>query len=362
MMQPVVLYQRTAYEAPEEVKMLLFQDALHLYHPETNAFLLSIPVKYITELVEKEETVIIRFRHSDDVAIILEDDHPLLPDIRGTQKRKLKPGAKVALLTLVVIGGILLFNVLLGMLVADVGLRLITPEYEKQLGEQMHNSTVPQTLVDERRTAIMQNFANQLQLSEVYPVKITVLRSREVNAYAIPGGHIVVYTGLLNQMQHYEELVALLGHEVSHINQRHTTRTILKSLSTRLFLILFMDVSQVGGILLLNADRLRSLSYSRSLEQEADEEGLKIMQRNNVDVNGMLDMFNRLKTADTTDVPSFLNTHPLTDKRIRYTKAHIADMKQTNAVQNPVLQELWINLQRKEPEPVPRSSDEIPVE
>jgi predicted Zn-dependent protease len=112
-----------------------------------------------------------------------------------------------------------------------------------------------------------------------------------------------------------------------------------------------MDVSQVGGILLLNADKLRGLSYSRSLEKEADENGLAIMRRNKVDVNGMLKMFNRLKEADTTATPDFLNTHPLTEKRIRYTKENIRNGKQADAVTDPVLQELWLNLQAKE-EPV----------
>lgn len=354
MTTPVVLYRRNAYEDSEEVSLLMFQDAFQLYAPGSNAFVAVIPFKEISHFTEKQDEVTVHFRFSEDVQLIFEDDHPLLPEVKKlARKPLLNPGVKVLVLTAVVIGGIFLFNLLLGLLVADVGLRVLTPVYEKQLGKQMYESTVPQTLIDERRTATLQAFANKLQLSDRYQIEVTVLRAREVNAYAIPGGHIVVYTGLLDQMQSYDELVALLGHEVSHINERHTTRSILKSLSTRLFLIMFMDVSQIGGILLLNADRLRDLSYSRSLETEADEEGLKIMQRNRVDVNGMVKMFYRLKSADTVDVPAFLNTHPLTDKRIRYTKEHIAQLQQSNAVVDPVLQELWANLQKKEDDTVP---------
>jgi Zn-dependent protease with chaperone function len=345
----VVLYRKTAYDAPLEVQILLYQDAIQLYDVHTSAFISSLPLKNISHFTQKEEQVTVHFKDSDDVKLMLEDDHPLLPELQKAEKKKLlRPGGKVFVLTSVVIAAILLLNYIFSLVVADIGLRIISPQYEAQLGEQMFSSSVPQTLVDERRTAIVQAFTDKLQLSDTYKIQVTVLRSAEINAFAVPGGHIVVYTGLLDKMQHYDELVALLSHETTHINERHTTRSILKQLSSKLFLIFFMDVSQVGGVLLLNADKLRALSYSRSLEKEADEKGLKIMLRNKVDVNGMLGMFNRLKEADTTGTPVFLNTHPLTEKRIRYTMENIKKLHQVNAVVDPVLQELWQNLQKKE--------------
>jgi predicted Zn-dependent protease len=345
----VAIYRKTAYDAPIEVQLLIYQEAIQLYDTNTNAFIVSLPLKLISHFTNNHEEVTIHFKNSDDLKLVLEDDHPLLPEISKVERRPLlKPGGKVFILTLAVIGGVILLNIIFSSLVADIGLKIITPDYEKQLGEQMFNATVPQTLVDERRTVIIQAFADKLNLSENYHIRVTVLRAREINAYAVPGGHIVVYTGLLDKMESYDELVALLGHEVSHINERHTTRSILKELSTKLFLIFFMDVSQVGAVLLLNADKLRELSYSRSLEKEADEEGLKIMQRNKIDVNGMLKMFNRLKEADTTETPVFLNTHPLTQKRIEYTRQNIRDIDQRDARTDPALQELWTHLQQKE--------------
>jgi beta-barrel assembly-enhancing protease len=347
--QSVVTYKKTVYDTPQEVQILLYQDAIQMYDVQTSAFISSIPLKHVSHLTNENEQVTIHFKHSDDLKLLLEDDHPLLPEIKQLEKKPLiRSRMKVLILTVAVIGGILLLNIIFSSLVADVGLKTITPEYEAQLGEEMFNATVPQTLVDERRTAIAQAFTDKLHLSDKYHIEVCVLRAREVNAFAIPGGHIVVYSGLLDKMQSYDEFVALLGHESSHIIERHTTRSILKELSTKLFLIFFMDVSQVGSILLLNADKLRGLSYSRSLEREADEKGLAIMQRNKVDMNGMLQMFNRLKEADTLGTPAFLNTHPLTDDRIRYTKDNIKKAKQNNAVVDPVLQELWQNLQKKE--------------
>lgn len=360
MLEPVAIYRKTAYDTPVEVKILLYQEAIQMYDLQTSVFIDSIPLKQLSHLTTADDTVTIHFKHSDDVKLKLEDDHPLLPELRKAERKPfLKPGGKVLVLTVAVIAGVLLLNVLFSSIVASIGLRVISPEYEKQLGDQMFNSTVPQTLVDERRTATLQTFADKLKLSSDYKIKVTVLRAREVNAYAIPGGNIVIYTGLLDKVENYDELVALLGHEASHINERHTTRSILKEVSTKLFLIFFMDVSQVGSILLLNADKLRGLSYSRSLETEADEKGLEIMQRNKVNVNGMLRMFDRLKEADTLGTVEFLNTHPLTDKRIRYTKKNIEKITQKDVVVDPLLQELWVNLQKKEEEVEVSTEDEI---
>ncbi len=338
------VYRKNAYEDPVEVKLMIYQEAIQMYDVVTSIYLSSLPFKQLSHFTQQQDEVVVHFKDNDDVKLILEDDHPLLPEIRKAEKKKwLKPGGKVAILTLAVIAAVIFFNYIFSSLVADIGLKLITPEYEAQLGDQMFQSTVSPTSLDGKRTAMVQSFANKLELSKTYNIQVSVLKSDEINAFAVPGGHIVIYSGLIDRMQGYDELVALLGHEVTHINERHTTRSILKELSSKLFLIFFMDVSQVGAILLLNADRLRGLSYSRSLEMEADEKGLALMRKNNVDANGMVRLFERLKAADTLSTPTLLNTHPLTDRRIRYTKENIQSNKQIISV-DPVLQQLWMNI------------------
>jgi len=345
MEDPKAIYRKNAYDAPLEVRLMIYQDAVQMYDVASLTYIDALPFRKMSHLTEENEQVTVHFKNSDDIKLILEDDHPLLPEIRKAQKKIwIKPGGKVVILTCVVIAVIIFLNFIFSSLVADVGLKLITPEYEAKLGDEMFQSAIPPTSIDGKRTAMMQSFANKLQLSEKYQIQVSVMKSEDINAFAVPGGHIVVYSGLIDRMQHYEELVALLGHEASHINQRHTTRAILKELSSKLFLIFFMDVSQVGAILLLNADRLRGLSYSRKLEKEADEEGLKLMLKNKVNVKGMIKLFETLQQADTLSVPDILNTHPLTENRIRYTRKNIRSARQTDAVVDPELQQLWINI------------------
>lgn len=339
------IYRKNAYDEPLDVKLLIYQDAIHLYDVHKLSFVGSLSLRKMSHLTEENEQVTIHFRDSEDVKLVLEDDHPILPDIRKAQKKVwIKPGGKVMILTGVVIAVVIFLNFIFSSLVADVGLKLITPEYEAKLGNEMFQSAIPSTSLDGKRTAMMQSFADKLQLSDKYRIQVSVIRSDDINAFAIPGGHIVVYTGLIDKMKSYEELVALLGHEASHINERHTTRAILKELSSKLFLIFFMDVSQVGAILLMNADKLRGLSYSRKLEREADEEGLNIMLKNKVNVNGMIQLFETLQQADTVYTPDILNTHPLTEKRISYTKENIRKANQRDAVVNAELHRLWTNI------------------
>lgn len=345
MEQPKAIYRRNAYDAPLDVNLMIYQGAIQLYDASTLAYIDALPFKKMSHLTAENEEMIVHFRHSDDIKLVLDDDHPLIPEIKKAQRKVwIKPGGKVIILTVVVIAVILFLNFIFSSLVADVGLKLISREYESKLGDEIFQSAIPPTSIDGKRTAMMQSFANKLQLSSQYKIQVSVVNSKDINAFAVPGGNIIVYSGLIDQMRSYEELVALLGHEASHINERHTTRAFLKELSSKLFLIFFMDVSQVGAILLLNADKLRGLSYSRALEKEADEEGLKIMVKNKVDVNGMIRLFETLQLADTLQTPDILNTHPLTKKRIRYTRENIREYNQRNAVSDPELQQLWINI------------------
>jgi predicted Zn-dependent protease len=79
-------------------------------------------------------------------------------------------------------------------------------------------------------------------------------------------------------------------------------------------------VGTVGTVLVDHADELRSLTYSRSLEKEADVRGVKILTDRGIDPSGFLDLFERLKTGSSIEVPEFLASHPDLDNRVAYIK------------------------------------------
>lgn len=210
----------------------------------------------------------------------------------------------------------------------SIAIKFVSEDREITMGNELYQQWVANQEINQEATLAIQDFANQLKLSRNYPIKVTVVNADDVNAFAMPGGHIVVNTGLLQKLYKPESLVALLGHEASHINKRHSLHNILESMSTG-FLLSFLTRSG-GGIsqfVIGNANTLRELHYSRQLEAEADREGMIIMERNKVDPKGMLALMQTLKEVDRDGMMpeiSFLSTHPLTDDRIKDAETYLA--------------------------------------
>lgn len=205
---------------------------------------------------------------------------------------------------------------------ADFAGRRVPAHYERLLGQQLQQQLVDHRQVNPVLTRQLRHFARQLQLRSPYPLEITVVKQREPNAFAIPGGFIVVHEPLLEMIQSPEELAALLGHEYGHLQLRHATRTLFRNLSGYLFVsILLGDVSGITAVVLENASSLRSLQYSRELEKEADLLGLQVLRANRLDPRGMVRLFERLKAQSKESEAEFISSHPLLRSRIRYAQA-----------------------------------------
>ena len=210
-------------------------------------------------------------------------------------------------------------------LLADRLAKKVPISYEERLGEAMFNQMKPMFTIDASRTAYINDFFKELQFDSKYNTQITVINEDVANAFAIPGGNIVVYDKIVQDMNSYEDLAALLAHEFTHVNERHTTRSLFRRQASSLFLsIILGDVGTIGNALINNADALKGLSYSRKLEKEADLNGLKLLSDRKIDCNGFVHLFELLKKeiGQTKDQPTeWVSSHPDLDKRIAYTKA-----------------------------------------
>ena len=193
---------------------------------------------------------------------------------------------------------------------------------EKQLGDAVYDAMGLAAQEDSAKTYWMNNFFTVMDVPTSYHIRITVINSSMVNAFALPGGRIVVYSALLDEIDSYHELAALLSHEFTHVNNKHSTRSIFRRLGSKVFLgLLFGRFGTVTTVLVNNADNLKSLKYSRSLEKEADMDGLAILKKRNIDPNGFVDLLTHMKeAAPSNSLPEFLVSHPDIDKRIRYIK------------------------------------------
>lgn len=222
----------------------------------------------------------------------------------------------ILLSILLVLGAVYLFFVpWLGERVA----KNFSKEKEISLGDQMYRSIIASSKVDARKTKILNTFYKQLHYDVGYPVEITVVESNEVNAFAVPGGHIVVYDGILENMKTPGELAALLGHEASHVKLRHSLRNIFRSLARKMFLLLLLGGDAgIAGYLADRADNLKGLQYSRELETEADDSGMELMNRSNVNPDGMLQLMMLLsKEGEGRETSALLSTHPVFESRIK---------------------------------------------
>lgn len=204
--------------------------------------------------------------------------------------------------------------------VGEKSAALIPEEYDNQLGNSAWIGNQYFLSIDSSKTKLLNSFANQLKLKNTKKLKFTVVNSDEVNAFALPDGNIVVFTGILKGMKNYDELVGLLGHEASHVNSRHSMKMLCRSLSGYLFVSLILgDANGVMAVIGDNVNSLQSLSFSREFEQEADADGFAILVANKVNPKGMSNLFKRLKTHNSTiAIPEFLSSHPVTENRIRF--------------------------------------------
>lgn len=198
----------------------------------------------------------------------------------------------------------------------------IPDTYDTELGDKIYTSLKEELDEDSIASIYANQFAKTINFDTKYPIKIHVVKDDVLNAYALPGGHIVVYNRLLNQMNSPEAFAALLSHEVVHVKNRHSMQNISKQLAGYLFLsILINDANGMQAILLENVNTFKNLDYSRSLEKEADIDGLEILLKNNINQHGYIQLFTILKSEhdEEESIFSFLSTHPMIKERMDYT-------------------------------------------
>jgi predicted Zn-dependent protease len=159
-----------------------------------------------------------------------------------------------------------------------------------------------------------------------YTFELTVVKSDVVNAFALPGGYIVVFTGLMKKADSPEEVAGVLAHELNHVLQRHGLERIVKQLGfVAVVSIVLGNPQGVGGIMKQLGVELMTLKFGRAQETEADVTGLQLLHRAKIDPAGMITFFQRLSEKDDGRV-EWLSTHPMSSARADRLKAELAAM------------------------------------
>jgi beta-barrel assembly-enhancing protease len=240
---------------------------------------------------------------------------------------------------------------------------------EVKLGEELYKGMMKDYEIDKEKTKQLNAFAKKMNFNTNYPLKFTVIDDKMVNAFALPGGNVVVFNGILKKMDKSEELAALLSHEVSHVKERHSLKGMARDLAgTTVISVITGDASTIGSVLIEQADTFNGLKFSRNLERDADLKGLDIMYLNKLDPQGMVRLMESLQEEEdkmlgkdtekdkkegknandeknTADkILSYVSTHPLTKDRISYIKAEI---KGKTGIRNEDLEKIWLELKKK---------------
>ena len=177
-----------------------------------------------------------------------------------------------------------------------------------------------------------------------YELNVAVMRHEMVNAFAAPGGQVVLVEGLIKQAKSPDEVAAVLGHEIGHVEARDATRGALRAAgSAGLLSMVFGDFAG-GTAAVVIAEYTLNASYTREAEAEADTYARSMLNAANVSTAGMSDFFGSLGDLESQipDLPIYLSSHPDTDDRAQ----RAAEFAQTQGVTTPILDELeWAALQ-----------------
>ncbi len=153
-----------------------------------------------------------------------------------------------------------------------------------------------------------------------FDFRISIVDSPQINAFALPGGQIVVYTGLLRKATRAEQVAGVLAHEMAHVTLRHGLHSIARSAGIWIaFQIVLGDPSGLGGLATQGAMNAVINGYSRDQERAADSEGARTLAAAGVDVRGMSEFFALLKSepgSESTGIAAWFSTHPEHDERI----------------------------------------------
>lgn len=228
--------------------------------------------------------------------------------------------------------------------IGDTTSGIISLEKERELGQEFLRSlrsqvpSVSDPLLKDYLEHLIYNLAEHSQLQD-RRLDLIIIQSRELNAFAAPGGIVGINHGLFLNAGTEHEFAAILAHELAHLSQRHFARQFetsrkasIKGLAGLLAsIILIATAGGDAGLAALSlgqsAAQQETLEYSRSRETEADRVGIDTLANAGMDPRAMAYMFERLNKLNRYQgdrVPDFLRTHPVTQKRVSdsYNQTH----------------------------------------
>ena len=250
-----------------------------------------------------------------------------LAKVKGESRRSSMIGIGLLAGTFVVLVG-LYFGIRAG---ANQLTQSLPVSLDRELGKAAYQSMpkegseVTDPSVVEPINAIVKRLSEHAKV-EGMDFNLHVINSATINAYCLPGGTMVVYTGLISAAQSPDQVAAVISHEMAHATLRHGLSRISQTLG--LSAAVSLIIGDTAGILAAGEEFFRSASinsYSRQQETDADLEGVRMMHAAGIDPSGMPSLFKLLK-HEHGEIPGgfvWISTHPDHASRIQETQKMI---------------------------------------
>jgi predicted Zn-dependent protease len=176
-------------------------------------------------------------------------------------------------------------------------------------------------------------------------LKIHIVKNDEVNAFALPNKHLVIYTGLLLDCKKQEAVQGVIGHEIAHIENNH----VMKKLSKEVGLTVLLTAASggKGGEIIKEIFKtLSSSAYDRTLEKEADMESVNYLLKANINPEPMADfMFQLAQQEALPNAFSWISTHPESEERAKYILDYLKGKKYQK--KQSISETNWVLFQEK---------------
>ena len=172
--------------------------------------------------------------------------------------------------------------------------------------------------------------ANDIKAGEI---RVYILKDKQVNAFALPGKQLVIYSGLIDECRNQYELAGVIAHELAHIKLGHVKKKLIKEVG--LSTLLSVSGGVKGAELAKEMVKLLSSSaYDRNLEEEADLQAVKYLINTDVSPTYLADFLERLSKKESPGQKylSWISDHPDTKERIDYIRNSISDQHTKNRI------------------------------
>ena len=158
--------------------------------------------------------------------------------------------------------------------------------------------------------------ANQIDKERI---KVHVIEKEEINAFALPDGHLIIYTGLILNSENQEELAGVICHEIAHIQLNHVMKKLVKEIG--LSVLISISTGGTGAEVTKQAAKtLSSSAFDRSLEKDADLKAIDYLANAKVNPKPFADFLYKLSYDKNGGIPNltWLETHPDSKERAEY--------------------------------------------